>query len=166
MMIEEENVGADAVVQSATFPEVLEIHSILYRGSDEVYFVDMTTTVPPSETETERLVYLLGPTDPHGMAPVIRALVVQWIADGNPVGVFVPPPPPPITIQVGPIWTRMNDDEAEQFDDAMMAKPLRVRRQYLAEQSVYTEGTELYDAVVSTMHSLFQQERATQILHG
>lgn len=156
----------DATALGRIFPEIVGLLSVTHRSSDDYYFVDMTVQGPLEGDEPEDLVYVLGPTDPHGIAPEVRAAVALWIVDGKPVGEYVEPPPlpaPPQIVSLSDFWTRITDDEAEQFDDAMMANPIRLRRLYMAEQTAYTEGTELFEVVSATLVQLFGQVRRDQL---
>lgn len=152
---------------SSMFPAIIELLSVIHRSSDDYYFVTMIVQAPLETAEPEEIEYVLGPTDPYGMAPELRVVVEAWVQEGNPVGEYVEPPPPPAppkVVALGDFWTRITDEEAEQFDDAMMAKPIRLRRLYMAEQSAYTEHTELFDAVSEVLADLFGDARRDELL--
>lgn len=84
--------------------------------------------------------------------------------DYGPIVEYAPPPTPPIVVALGDFWSRLTDEDAEEFDGAMMAKPIRLRRLYQAEQTAYSEGTELFDAVSATLVDLFGQARRNALL--
>lgn len=87
-------------------------------------------------------------------------------------GVFSPPPAPetpepaPLeyVLQISVFWTRMTDEEAEDFDGAMAtASPLRLRRAFNSATSMTSE-TELFLFVRAVLVGVVSTTRADAIM--
>jgi len=153
-----DDVGAIENAPNLT-PEIVEILAVTFRASDEFFIVQAVLQYPNEGAEPEEVTYILSPTDQYGIAPAMRLAVTDWINNGGDLQDYVAPPPPPLVIALGDFWSRLTDEEAEEFDGAMTAKPIRLRRLYQAEQTAYSDGTELFDAVSSTLVDLFGEAR-------
>lgn len=89
----------------------------------------------------------------------------EWLEDNDPeVVAFLNPPPPPYGLPVSVFWTRMTDEEAEEFDGAMAtASPLRLRRVFNSATSI-TSGTELFLFVRNVLVGVVSGTRADEIM--
>lgn len=89
----------------------------------------------------------------------------EWLEDTDPeVIAFLNPPPPPYVLPVSVFWTRMTDEEAEDFDGAMAtASPLRLRRAFNSATSMTSE-TELFLFVRSVLVGVVSATRADEIM--
>lgn len=74
--------------------ELHEIISVTATDEDGVYIATVDITDMGGERYETNYVSRAG--DIFGLAPVIRAAVEAWIADGKPVLPYEPPPPPPL----------------------------------------------------------------------
>lgn len=77
---------------------------------------------------------------------------------------YIAPPPLPRVVSVNTFWSRMTEEEAEDFDSAMMSKPIRIRKMYQSEQNNYTEGSELFTVIEGELILLFGQTRSDELL--
>lgn len=79
-----------------------------------------------------------------------------------------PPPPPeppyiPVSLPVDAFFERTTEAEADAIDEAMLAKPVKIRRAYQAA-TVLTEGTDLWAALAEALAELFTKGRAAELL--
>lgn len=89
----------------------------------------------------------------------------EWLEDNDPeVIAFLNPPPPPYVLPVSVFWTRMTDEEAEDFDGTMAtSSPLRLRRAFNSATSMTSE-TELFLFVRSVLVGSVSSTRADEIM--
>lgn len=86
----------------------------------------------------------------------------RW--ENGQVVVYTPPVVPPVyTIHLEEMWRRMVDEEAEAFDAAIAASPVRLRRMFNLATSI-TSGTELYGFVEGKLTDLFGEVRSKELL--
>lgn len=70
--------------------ELHEFFGVTATATPEVYIIDVDIT--DINGERYRCDYVSAPDDTYGLAPTIRAVLAQWIANGNPVTAYAPPP--------------------------------------------------------------------------
>jgi len=72
--------------------ELHQLMSVTATAEPDVYIASVDLT----DSHGERYVadYVSRDDDTFGLAPVVRSAVLQWIADGKPVGPYVPAPEP------------------------------------------------------------------------
>ena len=89
----------------------------------------------------------------------------EWLEDTDPeVIAFLNPPPPPYVLPVSVFWTRMTDEETEDFDAAMAtASPLRLRRAFNSATSMTSEA-ELFLFVRTVLVGVVSATRAYEIM--
>lgn len=73
--------------------ELISVTETVEEGT-YIAIVDITD----DSDQREVVEYASREGDPHGIAPVVRAAIVQWIADGKPVAPYVEPEPKPVTL--------------------------------------------------------------------
>lgn len=104
--------------------------------------------------------FTASPTDveEHG-----RDLYAAALEAGN-IGPYVAPPPQPYDFQIGSLWDRLTDDEAEEFDSAAStASPLKMRKQFQLATSMLSDS-ELFAWVRGILVGLFGETRADELL--
>lgn len=68
--------------------DITRINSVSEAEQPDHYIVSVTGDIGHGE---ETFDYALSPTDPHGLAPTVRAMVADWISQGKPVEPYSPP---------------------------------------------------------------------------
>lgn len=83
-------------------------------------------------------------------------------------GKFAPPkeapnPDPVIIVNALDLWSRMQDDEADQVGEAMASQSFRIR-QIFQSATTYRSDHELWPLLTSIAEGLFGKNRASEIL--
>lgn len=93
-------------------------------------------------------------------------VVVGWLYID---GVFQPPPPLPapphvnISLPVDVFFERTTEEEAEEIETAMLAKPVKIKRAYQAAVS-FKENTDLWAALWAEIETLFGITRRDELM--
>lgn len=141
-------------------PEILEVFSVTLTATPEVYVLDMS--IRDSFGEEYRADFVSIPDDPYGLGPAVR----QWLVDNPdfPRTPYTPPPPSPYPFLVETLWSRMTENETEEFDGgASTASPLKTRKQFAVATSMQSDS-ELFAWVRNILVGLFGAARADEIL--
>jgi hypothetical protein len=140
--------------------ELIDVLAVEATMEEGVYIVTVRFTMNGELIEGP---YGYRPTDPADLAQQIG----QWLADheGEYVIIpYVPPAPMPYSLAIELLWSRMLDEEAEEFDEAIStASPLRLRKQFNAASSMMSDG-ELFGFVRTVMLGVFEEVRVDVIL--
>jgi len=143
-----------------TVYQIIEVFSVQAVGVPDQYLIDMAFSIDGTEY---RSVFGSVPDDQFGMGPVVR----QWLVDHEgeyTILPYVAPPPVPYDYQINVLWTRLTDDEAEEFDAASTtASPLKMRKQFATATSMLSTG-ELFAWVKTLLINLFGSDRAEDLL--
>lgn len=89
-----------------------------------------------------------------------------WLYDGSsyaaPPGPEAPPPAPTL-LPASVFFDRLTEEEAEQLDEAMMAKPVKFKRAWQAATE-FSETADLWPVMREEMVGLFGEERTAELL--
>lgn len=120
-------------------PKFVQLLAVAEQSIADHYSATIIADIDDDGT-LEEVLYGVSPSDNHGIAPAVKAAVVEWINDGNPVAPYVPPTP-------------------EQLRAAM---PKLSRRQLLlALFSIGITEAQIDDALVDDVEGLIEWKNAS-----
>lgn len=141
-------------------PTLISVVSITATGVANVYQMQIELDFDGTHS-----VVPFGLT-PDDMAPLSIELR-QWMIDHDgeyTILPFVEPPPVAYSFRVETLWSRLTDEEAEDFDTASAtASPLKMRKQFQVATSMMSDG-DLFAWLKALLTTLFGAERAEELL--
>lgn len=153
--------SADAVQTTVDDYHILEVYSITAGMTAGTFVVDLRYEFQGTEY---RVAYPYNEDDPYG---ILAAAIRQWLIDHEgeyTILPYIPPPPAPYLYMIETLWSRMTDEEAEEFDAAVtVASPLKVRKQFLVATSMMS-NSELFTWTKNILVGLFGETRANVLL--
>lgn len=111
---------------------------------DRIFSQEMLSTIFPATAEADQ----------------------RWLYNN---GQYSPPPPPPeppyidISLPVDVFFERTTEEEAEEIETAMLAKPVKIKRAYQAA-TTFKEGTDLWAALRAELENLFGTTRRDELM--